>query len=348
MARSHSLFGCSFWTIVVLTLISLLNWVLFSSFKIGPYYALIPLLFALQLFFNSLVEHTLLTGTGNTRWFTLLVSPGTILHELSHAVAAVVSGCKVTSLSLFNFNKNTGVLGSVTYIPGRDRFSFLRDVLITFSPFFGCSLAVILISKYVFQQTLSPVFFEVTFTGFMQQILYSLEMLAGQYSQIISASPLIMLVLYLQLCFAFGAAPSGFDFRGISHSARRNLLGVLVLVFLLLVSAFLVQYQLPLGNYGNLLPDFILTCLNWIVFLQSLSLTLLIFSLILLYSTSSWLKAGFYSKVASITVFALAYYLSLPHFQSNFNSIVLSWIAFITVVLLAKNSSLFIKKQPSR
>lgn len=336
-------FEWNFKIIAVLILISVLNWFLFSSFKIRVYYTIIPALLALQLFFNNLIEYFLILKVKNTRWFTLLVAPGTILHEISHAVAALITGCKITSISLFSFNKNTGVLGSVNYLSKQDRFSFLREVLIIFSPFFGCSFAMILISKYFFQQPITIDFFQVSFTSLLYQIIDSVKMLVNQYSQLAIDNPMKAIALYLQLCFAFGAAPSGFDFKGLSLSLRKNILGFLIAIFVVVASAFLVQYP----DYSGVVSDFLLSLFNWIVLLLSLSITLIIFSLILVYSISIWFDAGLLSKAVSIVVFILAYYLTLPSLNPKSTSLLVSWIAFVAVLFLAKNSHLFIREQHS-
>ena len=345
MARNgFNVFEWNFKVIVVLILISILNWVLFSSFNIRVYYALIPALLALQLFLNEVLEHFLLSNVKSTRWFSFLVSPGTIIHELSHTVAALISGCKIVSLSLFSFNKKTGVLGSVTYIPRQDRLSFLREILITFSPFFGCSIAMILISKYVFHYTLSLELLQIGFSDLLHQLSTPLRMLVDEYSQAVSGSPILLIALYLQLCFAFGAAPSAYDFKGLIYSLKKNFFGLLLLISILLASVLLVEYPLPLGDYSSILSNLILNLLIWAVFLLSLSTSLLLFSLILVYSISFWLSVDFIPKLFSIAIFAISYYLSLYFLSSEFYSLALSWLVFISALLLIKNQNFFVKQ----
>jgi len=335
----------SVWAIVVLILFSVLNWVLFSSFKIRVYYTIIPALLALQLFLNNLVEYLLVSKVRGTRWFSFLVSPGTILHELSHAVAAVVSGCKVTSLSLFSPNARTGVLGSVTYLQKRDRLSFPRDLLIAFSPFFGCSLAMMLVFKYVFSYSLTVDLFQMDLVGVVYRVFGSMRLIAEQYSSMALGEPLKLVALYLQLCFAFGAAPSGFDFHGLMQSAKRNILGVLMLVFFILFAAFAVDGSLPLGAYGVLLSDAVIVSLNWVILLISLSVGLLVFSLILLYSTSNWLNAGWVCRVSSLLAAAAVYYLSVVYGFPSFASALACWLAFYLVIFTGSNSGFFLRER---
>ncbi|MFH1126227.1 MAG: hypothetical protein V1703_03810 [Candidatus Altiarchaeota archaeon] len=233
--------------IAVLILFSVLNWFLFKSFEIRAYYAVIPALLGLQLFFSKIVEYLLLSKVGSTRWFALLVLPGTILHEISHAAAALITGCKITSLSLFSFNLKTGVLGSVNYVSKKSKVSFIRDLLITFSPFFGCGMAMVVLSKYLFQNPVGIDLHQMGIQDVIYQLVESLRLIVSQYSQIGLSNLLKDVALYLQLCFAFGAAPSSFDFDGLLTFARRNVFGLLLTIFILLSLAILVQYPLPFG-----------------------------------------------------------------------------------------------------
>jgi hypothetical protein len=344
--RNNQEFAWSFKVIGVLILISLLNWFLFRSFAVRAYYALIPALLAAQVFFNDLVEYLLVVKAGSTRWFSLLVSPGTILHEISHAAAAVMSGCKVTSISLFSFNKNTGVLGMVTYASSPGRLSFIRDMAVTFAPFFGCSFAAVFIAKYVFQQAIAGAWLQMDINGLFHAVWSSLGMFASQYGQIDIQHPLKAVVLYLQLCFAFGAAPSGFDFQGIASSAQRNLTGLLIAALGVAALAFLVQYPLPSGDYSTIVQDAATSILSWTVFLLILSTTLLLFSLVILYSLSLWLEAGFTGKIISPIVFAGAYFISQLGLSKT-PALAVAWILFIVVLFLFRNPHLFLKEKSS-
>ena len=94
--------------IIFLILISAGSWYLLEGYKIQVILTAIPLLFSLQIIFTDLVEYYLATHTRRqTRWFNLLIAPGTILHELSHFFAALITGCMVMKVSLFKPNPKT-------------------------------------------------------------------------------------------------------------------------------------------------------------------------------------------------------------------------------------------------
>ena len=342
--RKNKDFAWSFSVIGVLILISLLNWFLFHSYAVRVYYAVIPALLAIQVLFNNMIEYLLVVKAGNTRWFSILVSPGTILHELSHAAAAVITGCKVTSISLFHFDKNTGVLGSVTYTSPPSRLSFIRDLTVAFAPFYGCSFAVVFIAKYVFNQAITTDALQVNLAGVFQAVSSSLGMFIIQYTQILSQSPLLSVILYLQLCFAFGAAPSGFDFQGIVTSARRNLTGLVLAASTVILAALLIEYAPQLGDYGMILSDFLTIALDWTVFLLLLSTTLLLFSLTLLYSSSMWLEAGMFGKIASPIVFIGVYVISLS-WMSKTPALMAAWLLSLSMLYLFRNPHVFVKKK---
>ena len=78
-----------------------------------------------------------------------LTFPGTVLHELSHAFVATITGAKVTEISFFDFGPS---LGHVSYRPrGNKFFCALQNSLTACAPVIsGCialSLLFILISK---------------------------------------------------------------------------------------------------------------------------------------------------------------------------------------------------------
>ncbi|MBM3309237.1 MAG: hypothetical protein FJY77_03195 [Candidatus Altiarchaeales archaeon] len=339
-------FDWNFRVIAVLILISVLNWFLFGAFEVKVYYTLIPLLFAIQLFLNGLLEYFLVLKVNSALWFSLLVLPGTMLHELSHAAAVLLTGGKITSLSLFSLNKKTGTLGSVTYVSKSDRFSFLRNLLIAFAPFFGCGVALVFISNLFFHQTVSLGIQE-GFTGLPQKFFSSLDLLAGQYLQAGIDRPIALLALYLQLCFAFGTAPSIVDFQTIPSSIRKNLLGFLLAVVILIMPAILIQYQLPLDSYGSAISHALVVLLDRIILLLILSIVLLSTCLLLVYSVSSWLSASITSKIVSIVVSVLSYFISMSVGVPKVSSLLISWVVFVAFLFLLKNKSLFIREKVS-
>lgn len=326
-------------------LISVLNWLLLASFNIRVYYTLIPLLLSLQLFLSGLLEHLLVSKAGGSRWFALLVLPGTIVHELSHAVAALAAGCRITSISLFTFNRS-GVLGSVTYVSKSGRLSFIRDVIISLSPFFGSSIAMMAVSRHLLDRVVSMDYSSITLAAVSGRVAGLVGFLASGY-RLDSLSPWMVFALYLQVCFAFGAAPSSFDFDGLWASMRKNLTGLLLFLFLLAFTALLVESPPSLGYYGGVLSGIVTGLLDWAVFLLCFSIAMLLFSLILVYSASLWLASDITLKIISVVVFFILYYLSPTFLQGNL-SLPLAWASGLAVMLLSKHARLFIKPGRSR
>lgn len=324
-------------------LISVLNWLLLAQFRLRVYYAIIPLLLSIQILLNDLLEHLLLSRTYSTRWFALLTLPGTIIHEFSHAIAALAAGCRITSLSLFNFNRGS-VLGSVTYVSKRDRLSFVRDLLISLSPFFGSSVAMIIVSKYMLGGVMPFNSFSMDAGGVSAGIAGLLAFLAGQYS-LGFASMASFFALYLQVCFAFGAAPSSIDFQGLSTSLRKNPSGFLLLVLVLASALLLVEYPPALWGYGGVLAGIVVSSLDWIVFLLCFSIAMLVFSLLSVYSVSLWLESPIALKITSALVFVVVYHI-LPAFLPKNLSLAAAWASGVVILLSFKYRAFFLK--PSR
>jgi hypothetical protein len=75
----------------------------------------------------------------------LLIMPGTVIHELSHWGACVLTHVRVIEVHLFRPQPN-GVVGQVVY----ERCDPLRRNLIAFAPFLGGSLALLLVTTFAF------------------------------------------------------------------------------------------------------------------------------------------------------------------------------------------------------
>lgn len=66
--------------------------------------------------------------------FTIIFFPGTVIHELSHFLTAIILFQKIYSFEILpKFEKNQLILGSVKYY----KTDFLRGIIVGISPFFG-------------------------------------------------------------------------------------------------------------------------------------------------------------------------------------------------------------------
>jgi hypothetical protein len=79
--------------------------------------------------------------------FYLLIMPGTVIHELSHWAACVLTRVRVFEVHLFRPQPN-GVVGQVIY----ERCDPVRRNLIAFAPFLGGGLALFLVTTFAFPE----------------------------------------------------------------------------------------------------------------------------------------------------------------------------------------------------
>jgi len=84
----------------------------------------------------------------NVPLFYLLILPGTVVHELSHVLACLMTGVHVRDVRLFSPQAN-GVVGWVTH----DTADPLRRGFIALAPFLGGSVAIYALIRFVLPPT---------------------------------------------------------------------------------------------------------------------------------------------------------------------------------------------------
>ena len=224
-----------FKNIFFLILLSSLIWTLLSGHPLWIPLTVIPVFLGIQVALTDLVEYYLVKyANSRTRWFDLLVAPGTILHELSHLFAALITGCTVTKVSLFKPDPKTGTLGFVRYSQPVDKWTVFRDLVVGFAPFFGCGILLVSINYFyggglirLAQETMLAGIDEIPY--FIIQVL---EELWVNFSFFDPQTFTGLIILYLQATFAFGAASSTVDFKGFLKSLITHPLSSLFLLFL--------------------------------------------------------------------------------------------------------------------
>jgi len=86
-------------------------------------------------------------------WTGLLITGwiGTPIHEISHLIAALVSGHHIEEVKLFKPNPRTGSLGYIihTYDPDNFYQSIIGNTLIPIAPFFGGALAIYAVTYFL-------------------------------------------------------------------------------------------------------------------------------------------------------------------------------------------------------
>jgi len=134
-------------TMLAFLAVSWALWHLLDGYAYRLMFSAVLLLFAVQITLSDILEDILISKVGyRTRWFTLLIAPGTVLHEMCHLLAALATGCTVTKAAMFRPNPRTGVLGYVSYTQPADKWVVFREFIVGFAPFFGCGILLLAMS----------------------------------------------------------------------------------------------------------------------------------------------------------------------------------------------------------
>lgn len=311
-------------------LLSIVSWCFLGGHPLGGYVAAIPILFSLQILLNDFIESYLFMKL-DTFWFKLIIAPGTILHELSHACAAKLSGAQITSLSLFNLRSRSGNLGFVEYTQSPDFLSVVRSVFVGFAPFFGCGIVLLALLNMVWGPPgiLSSLVLEPSNAASIRNVVFEVVLLFYQQFLLIAENPALALILYLQVCLGLGAAPSSADFKGTLASAVKHPLGS----FILLSLAAAVLYL----GYHPMTSEAVVSVFRWILLILILSTSLLIASIPLIFLGAAFTQVSFLKKTLSASLALLTYLLS--------ESLLFSAGAFFLVLFLFRYSWLIVKEE---
>jgi len=128
--------------------------------------------------------------------------PGTIAHETSHAVVALLMGARVTKFSII---PSGDTLGHVEYTP--PKIPLIGNTAISIAPLIGCPAILLLISGYFGAHFVFP-------PGSFDIIAEIRFLLYGAFSFITGLDYLnwkTYVFLYLALTLGAGAAPSKAD-----------------------------------------------------------------------------------------------------------------------------------------
>lgn len=265
-------------TIAVFIGLSAGTWYLLDGYDFRLMFASLPALFAAQITASDILETLLISKIGwKTRWFTFLIAPGTILHELCHLFAALATGCTITKAALFKPNPATGVLGFVNYTQPVDKWVVFREFIVGFAPFFGCGLLLLLMGLPYGGGLLglvdpSPVADQQGYIEFARSVL---QTMVDTVSRMNVAKPAVLVAAYLQLCFTMGAAPSTTDFKGAFESLWKHIFSSLFFIAFLALIALVSQKQVTLLGFEDDAAYAVGICLKFtvVVLLSSTALT---------------------------------------------------------------------------
>lgn len=220
-------------------------------------------LFIFALLFPILVQVIVLYAVSRGLWsftgryfgrsmWVLLALIGVPVHELSHAVAFLLTGAGVQKIVLFaprglpEYDGATGVV-----VPARRPSAFSRLVA-SIAPFFGCSLAAWLVLRLLLPASVFvPISFPTAGSGISLRVLLDvlvayLEGMLGAFARLQWSDWRTYLTLYLVASLGMGAAPSREDFRRFFPA----LIGLFVL--LLPVFALLQLFADPARIFSRL------------------------------------------------------------------------------------------------
>ncbi|GEM_PF-750012 len=330
--------------IIVFLALSYAAWRLLDGYILRGYIALIPVLFAIQIFLNDLLESYLSRQVKQkTIWFAILFAPGTILHELSHAFTALLTGCRITALSLFRPNPNTGVLGYVAYETPSDNWTVFREFVIGFAPFFGCGVMLILFS-YLQNNFLSPDLVDIgSFDKISNSIIVILKNFYQQFLDLTLSSALPWVLLYLEICFGLGAAPSTIDFKGALGSIIKHPLSTLFVVLLFLLLIIIGEQPPILSKYGEILSGAIVFALKSVILILFVSISILVISFPMAFFGVRFTQVKGYYKIIPVLLFLIAYLLTFKLTLEKSISVLAAAITFAVSSTALSNPKLFLK-----
>jgi hypothetical protein len=140
----------------------------------------------------------------NSFLFYIIVFPGTVVHELSHYLACLLTGVRVHEVKLFSPQQD-GAIGWVIH----DRADPLRRSLIAIAPFIGGSVAIYVLMRVGLSTPLDPMALLPAdlVQSLSSALLAALDTLRTADLHLIET----WLILYALFSLGFGVAPSNED-----------------------------------------------------------------------------------------------------------------------------------------
>ena len=328
---------------------AILSYLLLSELSIQPYITLMFALFTVQLSLNYVLEKYLGSELRN-KYFNMIIAPGTVIHEASHALVAKMLGCEITNISFFSA-KNSGVLGFVEYTQPADRVKGVRSLLISFAPFFGCGVFLIAILNFLAlnypgMEQIGPGLVEV---GSLNQFINTLEqIIARLYGQLLYldlTNPALLIVLYLEFSFALGSAPSLQDIAGASKSILEYRLEALSMALLVVSVLLIIEYGPILDPSFSTLSEAALLSMKWFTLVLMISTIMLFASVPLSYIFVETAEIKGPLKIVPLVVFFIVYvFLAKFLAVGAVVTVATSVGAYLLSLLLIKKPEYFIRE----
>lgn len=177
---------------------------------------LLTIIFVLRIFGEKL-QQELLISSGKI-W---MLMPGTVVHELSHLLVALLFGLHINKVSLFKFNQETGELGSVNY--SYNQYSMKDRIGVTLSsvaPIFGISLIEYFIYVSLFKNHIKVIMDDIM-NNQMFQFIKDFFMTGNL--------PRMILFIVISLILLSGLSISGEDIQAMKIGMG-SLIGIIILI----------------------------------------------------------------------------------------------------------------------
>lgn len=209
---------------------------------------------------------------------------GVPIHELSHAIFALLFGHRITEIKLFQKPNENGVMGYVkhTYDP-RSVYAQIGNFFIGVAPIFGGIISIVVLMRFIIPQSYNK-FIEIIINNFHVSALNKaiiegiLSSNMGLIKTIFSLrnfeNPYFYIFLFMAICISSHISLSSADIKG----ALRGL-GVIFIAILILNSLGLAKYVslLDIIKYNVLITGFLTVAviLSVVTFLVSLVLRII-------------------------------------------------------------------------
>lgn len=206
---------------------------------------------------------------------------GVIIHEISHAVVALLFGHHITRLQLLNFKKDSTTLGSVEhYYNTNNLYQKLGNYFIGLAPFYGCSLVL-----YLFQKLILNVHLSFAHLGFLDvstrplnisTLLYFIKNSLNSIFLPFNVKTILFLVITIFI------SSTGFSLS--KNDLKSSLKGVypftVILIFLGLLLTFFGKTTMMLPYIWYFINASILFAINAVIFIFITLIPLIIMYLI--------------------------------------------------------------------
>lgn len=329
-------------------LLAAVCWYLLADFSVRNYVALLFAFFALQVLLNEILESYLVSNL-KSKYFNMVIAPGTIVHEASHALMAKITGCDITKISFFSFSQKNGILGYVEYAQPADGHQSIRSLLIGIAPFFGCGIFLIAILNYLAlshpqMDLVSPALVDISSA---ENILSSINLILTRfYDQLLFldlSNPAVLLLLYLEFSFALGSAPSPKDISGAFDSFLENKLEALSIALFVLSAILVVEYAPQLWEHADKITEPAMAGLKWMILILMISSAMLLAAMPVSYILSENAEIRGVLKIIPPLLFISAYFLMTRFLETRVEIVLLSsLVAYLLSLFVLRHQDYFI------